>query len=115
MYKIELKSLNGKSLPYGNIKGKKPATKKKAATSAKENSIAFIETLMESQMKGVRAGFVVNFRDVNRTFYISAGLVLEHLKNADRASIPIAWFKEHGVIIKQTLIRVRYKYDLDWL
>jgi recombination protein U len=114
-YKLELKSLEGKSLPYGNIKGKKPATKKKPATSAKENSITFTETLMESLMKGVRAGFVVNFRDVNETFYVSAELVLEHLKNADRASIPIAWFKEYGILIKQTIVIKRYRYDLEWL
>lgn len=109
MYKFELKSLNGKSLPYANIK---PKTEK---LTARETSLIFISKLVESEAKGVRAGLVVNFRDTNETFWVTALDVERFVDNADRASIPIDWFREHGHLIKQELIRVRYRYDLEWL
>jgi hypothetical protein len=109
MYKLELKSLEKKSLPYGNIKSKNEKR------SALENSIKFTKVLVESENKGVWAGFVVNFRATNQTYRVLASDVLDHLENADRASIPIAWFEEHGTLIKQTLKKVHYRYDLEWL
>lgn len=108
MYKLELKSCLGKSLPYGNIKPKTPKL------TAKENSIKFVKVLCESKSKGVWAGFIVNFRDTNQTFRVLASDVLDHLENSDRASIPIAWFEEHGTLTKQTLKISRYRYDLEW-
>jgi recombination protein U len=109
MYKLELKSLLKKSMPYSNIKGK---TNK---LTAKENSIKFTKALVESESRGVWAGFIINFRDTNQTFRVLASIVLNHLENSDRASIPIAWFEEHGTLIEQTLKKVHYRYDLEWL
>lgn len=109
MYKIELKSLLGKSLPYANIK---PKTEK---LTAKENSLKFIAGLCKSGEKGVRALLVVNFRDVNETYAMKASDVHYYIKNADRASIPISCFREHGQLINQALKRTRYRYDLEWL
>ena len=108
-YKLELKSCKGKSLPYGNIKPKNHKG------SAKENSIKFTEVLVESQEKGIQAGFIVNFRTTNQTFWVLADLVLEHLEFEDRSSIPTAWFEEYGTLIKQTLKIKHYRYDLEWL
>jgi recombination protein U len=109
MYKLELKSLKGKSLPYSNIKGKTDKL------TVKEASLKFVNALEKSQNKGVGAMFIVNFRDVNKTFAVTADIVRRHIEDAKRSSIPIAWFEEHGVLIKQELVRVRYKYDLEWL
>ena len=97
MYKLELKSTLGKSLPFGNIKNDQ------------------LTSLVESQCKGVWAGFVVNFRDTNQTFRVLAGDVCEFIDNTDRKSIPLGWFEKRALIIKQTLIRVRWRYDLEWL
>ena len=105
----ELKSLHGKSLPFGNIKPKTPKL------TAQENSIKFTTVLVESENKGVWAGWIINFRDTRQTFRVLASKVLQFLENADRQSIPIAWFEEHGTLIKQTLKKVHYRYDLEWL
>ncbi len=108
-YKIELKSTSLKSLPFGNIKATKPGD------DGYERAIKFVRGLVDSQDKGVWAGFIVNFRDTNETFRIPASNVLKFMTYADRASFPIAWFQEKGVRIKQTLKRIRYRYDLEWL
>ena len=109
MYKLELKSTLGKSLPFGNIKSKNDKL------TAKEASLKFIYKLEESESRGVWAGFVVNFRATNQTFMVLASKVACFMVCTDRESIPITWFEENAILIKQTIIQVRYKYDLDWL
>ncbi len=109
LYKLELKSLLGKSLPYSNIK---PKTKK---LTAKENSIKFTRVLLESERKGISAGFIVNFRDINETFKVMSSRVLHFLENSDRKSIPIEWFRQNGTVIQQTIKISRWRYDLEWL
>jgi len=97
MYKLELKSTLGKSLPFGNIKDHQ------------------LEGLYKSSLKGVEALFIVNFRDLNETYRVSAVALQAFINGTDRKSIPIAWFRECAILIKQSLIRVRYRYDLEWL
>lgn len=109
MFKLELKSLLKKSLPYANIK---PKTKK---LTAEENAYLFVCNLVESENKGVCAMFVVNFRDVNETYTVFASDVKRFMETETRQSIPLAWFRENGELVEQTLIRVRYRYDLEWL
>jgi recombination protein U len=103
MYKLELKSLKGKSLPLGNIK------------SSDEKRLKFVAKLVASEVKGVKAGFIVNFRDTNETFFVLASKVAAFLEAAERASIPITWFRENGLLIKQKLKIKRYGYDLEWM
>lgn len=97
MYKLELKSVKGKSLPFGNTKDHQRIS------------------LEVSQSKGVWAGFIVNFRDTNETFAIRTSNIAAFMAITDRKSIPLSWFRDNGKLIKQTLIRVRYKYGLEWL
>lgn len=109
MYKFELKSTLGKSLPFGNIKSKNDKM------TAKEASLKFIRKLEESQSKGVWAGFVVNFRETNQTFRALASQIACFMVCTDRQLIPIAWFEENAILIPQTIKISRYKYDLEWL
>jgi len=97
MYKLELKSTLGKSLPFGNIKDHQ------------------LEGLYKSSLKGVEALFIVNFRELNETYRVPAVALQAFINETDRKSIPIAWFRECAILIKQSLIRVRYRYDLEWL
>jgi recombination protein U len=97
MYKLELKSTILMSLPFGNIKDHQ------------------LEELYQSSLKGVEALFIVNFRKVNETYRVSAVALQAFIDQTDRKSIPLAWFKECAILIPQSLIRVRYRYDLEWL
>jgi len=97
IHKLELKSTLGKSLPFGNIKEHQ------------------LEELYQSSLKGVEALFIVNFRDVNETYRVSVQALRAFINQTDRKSVPLSWFRECTILIPQTLIRVRYKYDLNWL
>lgn len=97
MYKLELKSCLGKSLPFGNIKEHQ------------------LEELYKSSLVGVEALFIVNFREVNETFRVPVVTLRAFINQTERKSIPLAWFREFATLINQSLIRVRYRYDLEWL
>lgn len=97
LYKLELKSTQGKSLPFSNIKEHQ------------------LDALCESDRKGVKAWFVINFRSVNETYWVPAIFVRMQIEKGERKSLALAEARALGRLIKQSLIRVRYKYDLEWL
>ena len=72
---------------------------------------------------GVYCGFLINYRDLEETYYITFNaLVTEYyilndeeeyeVKPNGRKSIPVEWCRENGVRISQQKKRVRYTYDL---
>lgn len=96
---IECKSHKGKSLPFDKIrKGQ-------------------IEKLVEAERySGVFGGFLINFRDLEETYFLPVLAVDRYIKTADRKSIPVAWCKDYGIRIEQHKKRVRYTYDLEkWM
>lgn len=93
---IECKSHKGKSLPFDKIR--RDQIEKQA------NYIL--------NYKGVYGGFLINYRDLEETYYIRAGAVLSYLSHAERKSIPVEWCRENGKRVEQTKKRVRYSYDV---
>lgn len=107
----ELKSHKGKSIPLSKIRSSQLKGMRKA-----------------SPHKGVYCGFLLNYRELEETYYITfEDLVREfYIFNDDeeeyepkpdgRKSIPVEWCREYGERIQQTKKRVRYSYDLrSWL
>lgn len=106
LYLIELKSSKGKSIPFSNI-----------AEHQKEG-------LAEAgKIKGIKAGFIINMRDIEETYFIEAGVLKEYVDNnielfevtegkSGRKSIPIEWLKENGTLIPQEIKITRYTYDI---
>jgi recombination protein U len=97
LYKLELKSTKGISLPFGNIKEHQ------------------LKELTESGTKGVMAWFIVNYRQVNETYVIAAHTLASYIESGVRKSLPVSYCRDNCLLIKQSLIRVRYRYDLEWL
>lgn len=96
---LELKTHKGKSLPIAKIR---------------EAQIKGLVTA--GNHLGIYAGFLINFRDLEETYYIPADKVLLFIVKGERKSIPVEWCRENGVRIAQTKKRVRYSYDLqEWL
>ena len=107
---LELKSHKGKSLPLSKIRLEQIKGMYKA-----------------SQNRGVTAGFLVNYRDFEETYFVPAGDVVngyyivengavKEINPIGRKSIPIEWCRAWGVRIPQQKKRVRYTYDLQsWL
>lgn len=92
---LELKSHKGKSLPLAKIR---------------DNQIKGM--YIASQHKGIYAGFLINFRDLEETYYITVADMLAFINEKTRKSVPVEWCREFGTRIIQTKKRVRYSYDL---
>lgn len=96
---LELKTHKGKSLPLAKIR---------------ENQLKGMLKAVEHY--GVYGGYLVNFRDLEETYFLSVGYVENFYYDGERKSIPVEYFREHGIRIPQEKKRTLYKYDLrEWL
>lgn len=96
---LELKTHKGKSLPIDKIR---------------PNQIQGM--LRAAAHKGVYAGFLLNFRELEETYYITVQDMIQYITMAERKSVPVEWCRINGVQIEQEKKRVRYSYDLrSWL
>lgn len=102
----ELKSHKGKSVPLDKIRNSQLKEMKKA-----------------DPYFGVFCGFLLNYREIEETYYISfLELVTWYYtlndkgdyepKPEGRKSIPVEWCRLYGTRIPQTKKRIRYTYDL---
>lgn len=65
---------------------------------------------------GVYGGYMVNFRDLEETYFLSVGYVENFVKAGERKSIPVEFFRDHGIRIPSEKKRTLYRYDLSsWL
>ena len=108
MFMLELKSHKGKSIPYTAIK---------SADKSKENvlhkAFKFVERLCEFEEKGVVAGFIFNFADVEETYYVPAIGVLSHMLNSGRKSFELDWARSFSEIRISKKMKVNYRYDVE--
>lgn len=99
LFLVELKTHKGKSIPLTHIRDNQIQGMYKA-----------------TQYEGVYGGFIINFRDLEETYYITVQDVIQFVQAGERKSIPVDWCRENGVSIAQKKKRVRSTYDLNsWL
>lgn len=103
----ELKTHKGKSLPLAKVRLNQIKGLYKA-----------------SAHKGIFAGFIINFRDLEETYYVPVRCVvqdyyyfndageIEDIAPTGRKSIPVSWCRTYGERIEQSKKRVRYTYNL---
>lgn len=96
LFLLELKSVAKNSMPLTNIR---------------DNQLAGLS--MASAQDGVVAGFIVNYRHVAETYFLSANTVYEFINIEDRKSIPLSYAQSHGIKIEQKIKKVHYKYDVE--
>lgn len=92
---LELKSHKGKSLPIKNIR---------------PNQIQGMAKAVEH--KGIYAGFIINYRELEETYYIAVQDMISFITSTERKSVPVEWCRENGIKIEATKKRVRYSYDM---
>ena len=90
LYLVEMKSHKGKSIPVSCLKQ--------------------LPNLLKVDKAGVVPCFLLNFRDLEETYFIEAKQVSEGLTG--RKSISIAFCRIHGILIGQRKLRVRFRYEL---
>jgi recombination protein U len=98
LWLVDLKSHKGKSIPFNCFRD----------NQVKELSKAMMH-------EGIKAGFIVNFRDVEETYFVKANDVEYYIAHSERKSIPLDWCRENGIRIGQRLLKVHYRYDVEGL
>ena len=96
LYLLELKSHKGKSLPLSCIK---------------DHQIKGLATHMIKPH--VHAGLIINFRDLNETYFLNIQHVVDLINTTTIKSISIALCRQKGVLIRQRIKKVRYTYSVD--
>jgi recombination protein U len=98
LYLLEFKSHKGKSLPFTCISEKQLISLHKA-----------------TGYNGIKAGYLINFRDVQETYFIEACYVTAFVNSAERKSIPYEFVKSMGIKVPQEMKRTRYRYNIGTL
>ena len=91
---MELKSHKGSSLPFAAI------------------SDYQLKGLSDIDYSGIKAYFVINMRDKEKTYAIEALKIKTYIETSGRKSIPISFMESEGVEIKGTKRRTRFEYDV---
>ena len=94
LYLLELKSHKGTSLPYTAI------------------SDYQLKGLSNIDYPGIKAYFIINMRDKEKTYAIEAQKIKKYIETSERKSIPISFMDDEGVEIKGIKNRSRYEYDV---
>ncbi len=96
---LELKHINGKSLPFSNIR---------------ENQIKEL-TEFSSKYYGIICGFLVMFSSVERCYFLSIDKFNEFIENntESRKSIPLSYFTENGIELKCSKKKVSFTYGIE--
>lgn len=108
LYLFEAKSYTGKSISHEafllNQNKKKPKTL--------EERLKKVYEMVDAQQHGIVSGYIINLRDIDKTYYLDADKVLNHILTADRRSIPLSYMLEHGISLCQEKKRTRWRYDI---
>jgi recombination protein U len=67
-----------------------------------------------SKYKNTICGFIINFRKVNKTFFLSINQFDEMIKGLNKKSFNLDDTIQAGaILIEQTIKRTHYKYNID--
>lgn len=94
LYNFELKSHKKKSIPLNCFR---------------QNQI---EELNYASKFGIYCGFVVEFSDLKKYYYLSVQKYLEFKKNNERLSIPISYFETETIEIRHKIKRIHPVLDI---
>ena len=99
LYILELKTVKGKSFSFNNVR---------------DNQLK--EMLKASKFTGIVAGFVINFRDVEKTVFIEVNEFYDIMNRCGKKSFNLQDLEfHHYADIKCKKLKVHYRYDLSAL
>jgi recombination protein U len=96
LWLVDLKTTLGKSIPFHNFK---------------ENQVRELNKAIMHE--GIKAGFIINFRELEETYFVKANDVKNYIAKAERKSFPIDWCRENGIKVFQKKLRTRYRYAVE--
>jgi recombination protein U len=97
LYILELKTVQGKSFSFANVRQNQLTEMQKA-----------------SQFLGITAGFVINFRDLEKTIFIDVNEFVDIMNRSDKKSFNQKDLEFHNYsTIKSLKLKVHYRYKVD--
>lgn len=107
LFALELKTVAGKSISFEREKGEN-----------KDIHLYQIDGLTEwSKYRGIVAGFVISFRSMDKTIFLRIENFNRLVGLIEKKSFTIQDLESSSIdyfVIPQTLLRVRYRYDVDY-
>lgn len=97
LFLLELKSIKGASISFSCIRDNQ------------------VKELSSIDHPNIKAMFVINFREREKSYAIQAKKVKEFIDNSDRKSIPISWCQQNGIEIEGVKKKVRFRYKIESL
>ena len=105
LYFLELKTHKGASIPFSAILGlKKETGLKKVRKMADANTY-----------NGIVAGYLINFREHEKTYFVNAEEVEMFILADERKSIPLDWCKQYGQDVPMRKKIKNYRLDVEEL
>ncbi len=94
LFLLELKTHGGVSIPFDCIRKNQ------------------IEEMAKVNHESIEAYFILNFRDLEKTYAVKAKVLKEYMESSERKSIPLLWCEKNSIEIPTEKKRTRYKYNL---
>jgi len=98
LFVFELKSTISKMLPFSMVR---------------DNQVK--ELTLASKHHGLHAGFIVNFRAVAETYFITIDMYNHLAETSERKSIPLLEFQANCIQVESQIKKVHYKYNVSKL
>lgn len=95
LFLLELKSHQGSSIGFNCIRDNQ------------------LKEMTNIEHKKIKAYFILNFRDKEKTYAIEAKELKEYIETAERKSIPFDWCRQNGIEIESEKKKVHYRYNLE--
>lgn len=96
LFLLELKTVKGKSFSFSNIR---------------DNQLKELEN---SFKYGIISGFVINFRDINKTIFIDILELIDIINRSDKKSFNQDDLEFHNhTIIESKKLKVHYRYNIE--
>lgn len=112
LYLLELKSVKTDTIPFSNFaeKRKDKETGRVIQTYERLKKLAHA-----GEIKGVEAGFLIEFRKTGVVYYATASQVYALVANGERKSITRQYADQHFIMVRRWLARTRHRYHVGLL
>lgn len=95
LYLFELKSIQGKSIPFTNFRDNQ------------------LKELSSAQcFNNIVPGVIIEFSTLNRAFFIEIANVMEYIQNGERKSIPLEYLEIEGIEVEVTKLRINSRFNI---
>jgi penicillin-binding protein-related factor A (putative recombinase) len=122
----KIAKINVPKNPYDIVIFKSPIYIIAELKSGKQKSFSLDEKIIKTHQiknlnkykdyKNTFCGFIFNFANYdNQTFFLHINDFNNYVLNSTQKSLPLVYCQKHGIEIKNTIKKVKFKYDIDKL